>query len=173
MIFQRISALFMLISIIFSLPSCGRAELSPREIVDTLAENEPSLPSGQTYFFEAREGSEQFLSPELLSATYGISADFDGLISAAIRLSYFGLPCEFAVFYCKSRSCAEDIALFCRKRIDSLIQNASASSAFSGIPTAEYLERLSTASVTVSGRFAVLIISRDLEAAKKLLYRLI
>lgn len=167
----RLSAMALLAAALI-LTSC-RAAPSPLEAVRALYENELSPPAGIIYSTEAREGERDHLSPELLSAAYGIQIDQSGIISAALFLSSSGEPCELAVFYCKSRSNAEDVALFCRSRLDTILKNAASAAKFSGIPLDEYLEAVRNAAVTVSGRYVSLIISSDTAAARKLLYKLL
>lgn len=167
----RITAILLFATIIISLPSCQRAPLSPLETVNALYDNELSPPPGITYHTEAAEGSKQYLSDDLLLYAYGIPKDFDGIISVAVRLSSYGHPCEFAIFYCKSRPVAEDVAIYCRGRIDSIIKNAAAASRFSNMPLDEYLSYLKNSAVIISGRYVAMLISSDLEAAKKILYK--
>ena len=168
----RLSAILLLAVMLVMLPSCGNSP-PPSEIVNALYENELSPPPGVTLISDAREGSPEYLSPELLRSAYGIDRTRIGIISAAVRLSSFGSPCEFAVFFCNSRSAAEDVALFCRGRIDSLIRNAAGASSFSGIPLSDYLDYLNNAAVIISGRYVALIISSDTAAAKRTLYKLL
>lgn len=168
--YKFISFLLALLTVI-GLTSCRTDIPSPREIVGKLLESELSLPIGTTYHSEAAEGSDEYLSAELLSSAYGIPENFDGIISAAVHLSSFGYPCEFAVFYCKSHAAAKDVALFCQERIDTITQNAHAASSFSGMTLEDYLSYLKNSAVIVSGRFVSLIISSDEASARRALYK--
>lgn len=170
--YKFISLLIALLTVI-CLTSCQTEMPSPREIVEKLTENEPSLPMGKTYYSDAVKDSGEHLSAELLHSAYGIPEDFDGIISAAVHLSSFGFPCEFAVFYCKSRAAAEDVALFCREHIDTVTQNAPEASSFGGVKLEDYLSYLKNSAVIISGRIVALIISADEASARRALYKAI
>lgn len=169
---SKIIALLFTVIAFFTLPSC-QSTATPREAVDALYEKEIAPPACKKYYSDARVGSPEYLSPEILSAAYGITDSFDGLISAAICTSPSGRPCEFAVFYCKSRAAAEDVALFCRGRIDTIKRNAAASAVFVGISLEDYMSYINNAAVIISGRWVALIISSDTPSAQKILYKLL
>lgn len=165
-------AVFLTVLVLFALPSCGDSTTAP-EIIDALLENEIAPPACEKYYSDARIGSSSYLSPQLLSVAYGIPDGFDGIISAAVCLSSAGRPCEFAVFQCKSRAYTEDVALFCRGRIDSLKRNASSSAKFIGMTREDYLRYINNSAVVISGRWVALIISSDTQSALKALHKLI
>ena len=161
----------ILIAIIIALSACSPASVSPKEIVYSLCSAEIGLPAGRIYSTDAMENSPDFLSPELLAVTYGIPLDFGGIESAAIRLPGARHPIEFAVFLCKDASAAEDISLFCHRRIRDLLKNASSSAPLCNMSVEDYNRYLSGAFVTVSGRYVALIISSDPRSAKKALLK--
>ena len=167
---SRLSAIILLAALL--LTSC-RAAPTPLEAVRALYEIELSPPAGIFYSTESREGDESFLSSEMLASAYGIESTESGILSASIFMSTSGAPCEFAVFLCKSRDDAEDVALYCRSRIDTILKNAADSAKFSGISLEDYINAVRGAAVTVSGRYVSLIISSDVAAARRLLYRLL
>lgn len=169
---KRFLPFIILAALILSAASCGR-RAAPVEIVNALMEVESSRSAGATYTSESREGQKDYLSPRLLASAYGIPPEFDGIISAAIHLSPFGYPFEYGAFYCKSPACAEDVALYCRERIDTLTENAADSARFIGVTVNDYLNCLRNATVIISGRQVVLIISSDTAAAKRALYRIL
>ena len=170
---SKLIALFLALMTVVGLTACRTKIPSPAEIVGKLTENEPSLPMGKTYYSDAVKDSGEHLSAELLHSAYGIPEDFDGIISAAVYLSSFGFPCEFAVFYCKSRAAAEDVALFCRERIDTVTQNAPEASSFGSVKLEDYLSYLKNSAVIISGRIVALIISADEASARRALYKAI
>lgn len=164
---KKLLSLILVFAIAAALPSCAKVTPSPSDIVSALSAAEASLPNGMLYSSDAKEGEDAYLPPEMLSAAYGFPADFDGLVSAAIRLSSFCHPVEFAVFLCRSDNAAEDVALFCRVRLETLKSSASDAAAFCGMPADEYLSYLSHAAVIISGRHVALIVSSDPTAARR------
>lgn len=159
----------LLASLFLCLSLCACAPVrSPVDIVNEICLAEAGIPAGELYFSEAPEGSESFLPPELLSSAYGIPFDFEGIESAAVRLSANGHPFEVAVFLCKDAGSAEDVALFCRSRIKVLLRNSLFTSDQCGMSREDYEDYLSGASVTVSGRHVALIISSDQSRARRI-----
>lgn len=153
------------------LASCGKIYASPAVIIDALCSLEAGLPAGTVYFSEADEGSKGYLPPEMLSVTYGVPESFDGIEKAAVRPSGTGHPCEFAVFLCTDPNAAEDVALFCTQRIESLLKNARAAAALCNMSYEDYTEYVKGATVTVSGRYVALIISSDPKEAGRAFIR--
>lgn len=135
-----------------------------------LCESESGLPGGTLYSSEAREGSQNFLSYDILISAYLFPKDFAGLRSAAVWLPSQGYPYEFAVFICESNSAAEDVALFCRNRLDILNRYAAEAAAFCGMSYDDYVDHIRNAAVLKSGRYAALIISSDPDSAKRAFY---
>lgn len=158
-----LAALFLCLS----LCDCTPHRL-PNDIVSEICLAEADIPSGTVYFSEAPEGSDGYLTAELLFTAYGIPKSFDGIESAAVRLSNSGHPFEIAVFLCMDANSAEDIALFCRSRIKTLLRNSLFTSKQCGMSKEEYESYLSEASVTVSGRYVALIVSSDPKHAKRI-----
>lgn len=151
-----LSALILLLT----LYSCAPPR-SPESIVNEICLAEAGIPGGTIYYSDAPEGSGSFLPPELLSSAFEVPFNFDGIESAAIRLSDSGHPFEVAVFLCKDADSAEDVALFCRSRLRMLLRNSLFTSEQCGMSKEEYESYLSGASVTISGRHVALIISSD------------
>ena len=151
--------------------SCTKQKASTDNIINLLTAEETNIPTGRIYSSEAPEGSDGFLSEDILTVAYGFPESFDGLSSAAIRLSSFFHPCEFAVFLCKSANDAEDVALFCRNRIDTLRKYTSSSAELCSMSTEEYSRYIDNAAVVISGRYVALIISSDTRAVKRLFLR--
>ena len=165
-------ALFTAIAVLSSLfAACTKPKASPEDILNLLTNEEAQLPTGRIYSSEAPEGSDGFLSEDILTVSYGFPESFDGLSSAAIRLSSYFHPCEFAVFLCKSANDAEDVALFCRNRIDTLRKYTSSSAELCSMSTEEYSRYINNAAVVISGRYVALIISSDTRALKRLFLR--
>jgi hypothetical protein len=164
---RRIALLLASLFLFLSLCACTPTR-SPEAIVKEICLAEAGIPAGELYFSEAPEGSESFMPPELLSSAYGIPFDFEGLESAAVRLSANGHPFEVAVFLCKDAGSAEDVALFCRSRIKLLLRNSLFTSKQCGMSKEAYESYLSGASVTVSGRHVALIISSDPIRARRI-----
>ena len=160
-------SLLILLIILTALQSCTVKNTEPREIILRLCEAEAGLPSGQIYSTDADEGSPHHLRPELLTVTYGIPIDFDGIESGAVWLSGVRHPVEFAVFLCKNANSAEDISVFFNQRIKNLQKNAYLSAPLCDMSVENYKEYLSGASVTVSGRYVALIISSDPHNARR------
>lgn len=167
---KKLVFLAAVLALLLSSLSCAAQTEDPLDVVMTLSEKEISLPVGRIYHSSAPEGSESYLSNEMLSSVYGIPTDYEGILSAAARLSSFSHPCELAVFLCKNTSSAEDVALFFRERVDTLTREADYAASFCGLSTEEYLEYVRNAAVIISGRYVALIISSDTAAARKLLY---
>lgn len=164
---KRIFLIFLTLIVLTS-SSCAGLPTPPKDIIDTLCLG-AELPSGTVYFTEAGDG--YVLMRELLAVTYGIPLDFDGIESAAVRLSSFKHPCEIAVFLCKSARAVEDISLFCSGRIRSLLDNASASSSLCEMSYEEYVSYVNGGLVVVSGRYVALIIAPDVQRLKRTFIR--
>lgn len=170
---KKLVFLAVALALLLSSISCAAQGADPFDAVMTLTEKEISLPVGRIYHSSAPEGSDSHLSDEMLSSVYGIPDGYDGIVSAAVRLSSFSHPCELAVFLCKNTDCAEDVALFFRERVDTLTREADYAARFCGLSTEEYLEYVRNAAVIISGRYVALIISSDAAAARKLLYSIL
>ena len=117
--------LVLLVAFLLCMPlySCAPPR-SPEDVIKEICLAEAAIPAGELYYSEAPEGSKVFLPRELLSSAYGIPFDFEGIESAAVRLSANGHPFEVAVFLCNDANSAEDVALFCRSRIKTLLRNS-------------------------------------------------
>lgn len=165
---KRYAAIFLCIPLMLSLFACGN-EGAPTclEILETMTSCEVGLPAGETFFLQAEEGEEGYLSASLLSALYGngalpeVSRDW---VDAAIFLPAKQVACELAVILCSSRSAAEDTAeLFCSRL--SVLR--------SGKDDTQSRENLEGALAVQIGNYALMILSSDAPTALKRAQRLI
>ena len=163
----RLLAAFSALAFCLSLSACGGTPTLPQDVVSAISSAEIGLPMGMLYHSDAPIGSDEYLPRELLSATYSIPLDYNGIEKAAIRLSGNGHPCEFAVFLCKDGRIADDISLFFTERIRSLSSNALFSSDLCNMMPDEYKTYIENAQICVSGRYVALIISSDPAKAKR------
>lgn len=173
-LFLMLTIALTVLSTAFLFPTCSaQGEEEPINIVKALCDSEIRLPIGELYFSEAPEGSDSFLSKELLFVSFGIPLEFCSIEKAALRFSVIGKPCEFAVFLCQSDNAAEDVALFCRQRIALLKRNSHAAAAAYDMTYNEYMAYLLDARVVTSGRYVALIISSDPSNAEQIFRRAI
>jgi hypothetical protein len=124
-----------------------------------LTDAEIGLPAGRYYSLTASEGDDEYLSDSLLKALYGngsLPSVTEGWVDCALYLPILDHPCEFAVIYCRDRDSADDTARLLCARLG-VIKNAK--------NTPEYSNVLEGGMVTVTGNYALLIISSDSEAA--------
>ena len=166
---KRPAALFCIIILLFSsLFSCSTAQnihAPCRDIVAAMTEAEIGLPAGRYYSMSAPEGEDEYLSPSLIASLLGsgsipsVTADW---LDCALFLSLKDSPCEFAVILCSNRDAAEDTAALFHSRLVAIKITKTAP---------EYSQMIENASVTITGNYAILIISTDpssaLKAAKK------
>ena len=166
---KRSAALFFavifLISTLFSCSAVRADRASCREVVAAMVESEIGVPAGKYYSLSAPEGDGEYLSNSLLSALFGngslptVTRDW---LDCALFLSLKESPCEFAVILCSSRDAAEDTAALLHSRL-------AAIKVTKALP--EYSQMIENASVTITGNYAIFIISTDpvsaLRAAKK------
>ena len=161
---KKTAVIFLSVLIIlYALSSCGVRKTRPscREILSAVTSTEIGLPAGRFYSSKAPEGDKEYLSDSLISSLFGggaypeVAKDW---IDVALYLSLGDHPCEFAVILCQNRDAAHDTAkLFCKRLSAIKITKNSP----------EYATMISDAKVTVSGNYALLIISSDAENAFK------
>ena len=170
---KRLAAIFLVVIILFSsLFSCSTAQRvhTPcREVIAAMTEKEIGLPVGSYYSSSVPEGDDEYLSASLISSLFGngslpkISEDW---LDCALFLSLGESPCEFAVILCSSRDAAEDTAALFHSRLAAVRITKTAP---------QYAQMIENASVTITGNYAILIISTDpenaLRAAKKAIRR--
>ena len=160
---KKAAALFFaLIIFIVSLPSCSSVDdPSCREIVGELTKAEIGLPAGRFYTLSADKGDPEYASKSLISSLFGggrYPKLAEGWIDLALFLSTGSHPCEFAVILCRDRDVAHDTATLLLSRL-STVKLTKADS--------KYADMLQTASVTIVGNYAILLISRDAKHALK------
>lgn len=166
---KRPAALFIVILFLFSsLFSCSATQnihTPCRDVVAAMTEAEIGLPTGRYYSLSAPEGDDEYLSAPLIASLLGngslptVAADW---LDCAFFLSLKDSPCEFAVILCSSRDAAEDTAALFHSRLAAIKITKTAP---------EYSQMIENSSVTITGNYAILIISTDpssaLKAAKK------
>ena len=166
---KRPTALFFVVILLFSsLFSCSATQnihTPCRDVVAAMTEAEIGLPAGRYYSTSECEGDDEYLSSSLIASLLGngslptVTSDW---LDCAFFLSLKESPCEFAVILCSSRDAAEDTAALFHSRLAAIRITKTAP---------EYSQMIENASVTVTGNYAILIISTDpssaLKAAKK------
>ena len=155
---KRSAVLFFAFLILVSaLASCKSQEpqKSCREILGILTDCEIGLPAGKFYSLSATESDGEYLSDSLISSLLGggsypeIANDW---LDCAFYLSLGGHPCEFDIILCKSHDAAEDTARLLNARLSAIKITKTAH---------EYAKMIENAKVTVTGNYAILIISTD------------
>ena len=159
---MKIIAAFLILLLPFSFVACGRQEnTSCREILHAMTEAEIGLPSGKIYSLSAPRGDDEYLSEHLINSLYGDGSTpvmADGWLDLALFLPTSAHPCEFAVILCDSEDTATDTARLLCRRLDA-IRTVKGDGKFAHI--------LDSATVTVIGNYAMLIISSDTPNALK------
>ena len=162
---KRPAALFFAILILFgSLSSCTfkYKSTSCRKILEEIISSEVGLPSGRIYSKSAAKGDDEYLSRSLVSALFGGGSFPDiaeGWVDVALFLSLNDHPCEMAVILCRDRDVAHDTARILSERLAAIrLTRASP----------EYSTLLQNAIVTISGNYALLIVSSDTQNALKI-----
>lgn len=162
---KAVSLLCALTAIFLLLTACHTKEqAAPADAVAAMCAAEKPLPSGRVYSLSATKDSDEYLSDTLLATTFGngsLPPAMDGVSDAACFFSYTQ-PCEFAVFLCKSTDSTDAVAKMCLQRLDTLKHERA--------NEASYLEN---ACVTVRGRWVVLCISSDTDAALRAFRRVV
>ena len=166
---KRPAALFFVVILLFSsLFSCsttGNMHTPCRDVVVAMTAVEIGLPTGRYYSITSSEGDKEYISHSLISSIFGngtlpaVTADW---LDCALFLSLKDSPCEFVVVLCTCRDAAEDTAALFHSRLDAIKITKTAP---------EYSQMIENASVTITGNYAILIISKDpttaLRAAKR------
>ena len=170
---KRSVALFFVVilfaSTLFSCSTAGSAHAPCREVVSAMTSAEIGLPAGKFYDLTAPEGDKEYLSKSLIASLFGngslpeVTKDW---LDCALFLSLKDSPCEFAVILCSNRDTAEDTAALFHSRL----------AAIKVVKTApEYSAMIESASVTITGNYAIFVISTDsttaLKVAKKAIRR--
>jgi hypothetical protein len=163
---KKTAVIFLSVLILLcSLSSCDemRAPTSCREILSAVTAAEIGLPAGKYYSLNAPKGNAEYLSDSMIASIFGggsypeVAEDW---VDVALFLSFGKSPCEFAVILCQNRDAAHDTAKLLCSRLSAINIAKNA---------AEYETMIANAKVTVSGNYALLIISRDPENAMKIM----
>ena len=166
---KRPAALFLvivlLISSLFSCSNFGSQYAPCREIVAAMTAAEIGLSAGKYYSLSAPEGDEEYLSKSLIASLFGngsLPKVTDDWLDCALFLSLKDSPCEFAAILCSNRDAAEDTAALFHSRLAAIKVIKT---------TPEYSAMIESASITITGNYAIFIISTDptttLKAANK------
>ncbi len=142
------------------LSSCAHTHATARELLEAMRNAEKPLPAGRSYVRCAPQDGEEALTDELLAVIFGnghLPPQMDEVVDAAVYLS-FTHPAELAVFRCKSTDGTDAVAAMCLRRLDYLKHHRINLSA----EAQTYLDR---ARVTVCGRWVILTVSSDPDAA--------
>ena len=134
--------------------SCARAQTPCKDILNEIMYARDDLPDGNIYVSGEEEGSERYLSPQLIRTMYGDGADelFELLEDHAIYVSSFASPCEIAIFRCYSSSDTYRIETMCISRIDELRV---------ALRGTEFEELCDSAITEIHGRYVLAVISKD------------
>ena len=161
----RLCALFCLLALLLS--GCGgHRSVTPRDAVMAMCRAEVPLPCGKVYVRSAPQDSAEHLSDRLLTAILGngsLPPEIDLAEDIALFFSYTH-PCEFAAFLCKNADGTDAVAQLCLRRLDVLRAYWDQR----GSKFAAYTDR---ATVTVRGRWVILCVSSDPDAAMRALRR--
>ena len=160
--------LWILVSVVLLCSSCTeRSVPSALEAITALCEANPSLPTGRFYWRHTSAPSAAHeLSDRLLADLFGagvLPPEIDHVQDAAVYLAFTEQE-EYAVFLCKSRDDTASLSLLCQRRIDRLRRPYATEQA---MPPS-----LQNASVTVRGRWVILCVTPDPDAAIRSLRRL-
>ena len=148
------------IGIILLLTGCGfRAESTAAAMVSEMLSFEVGCPYGVLYDVSVAEGAEGYVSDSLCAALYGdgaVPAEWEYVEDFSAFLSTGEQPVELAVFLAVSSDGAELLAALCARRLTVL------RAYYRGT---EYEAYTGSARIVVFGRFVVMAVSSDAEAA--------
>lgn len=153
---RPLKCLLMLLLLLLVFNGCASTAAVPESLVQAMMQAEKPLPAGRLYVLSAPAGDSQAPTEELLAATFGNGAppqELARVTDAAFFLSYTQ-PCEFAVFLCDSRAATDEVARMCLRRVDAVLRERG---------TVD--EQTSSHAVTVRGRWVILCLSSDPDAA--------
>ena len=165
--FRRRSLLLLCCLLLtLSLLSCQLQErATPAEAVEAMCRAEKPLPAGQLYCLsEQHSGQGEPLTRELIETAFGNGVyppEMDGVTDAACFFSY-SEACELSVFLCESATDAHSVANMCLRRLELLKRERP-----------DCADILENATVTVRGRWTVLCVSSDPEAALRAFRRVL
>lgn len=154
--------LFVIIPLLLS--SCAKPPEIPKTepIVLALCESEIGLPAGKIYSSDLDPTDKNYLSDRLISAYFGepnIERYKKDWISYSIFIPSTAHACEFAAIYCATPEALIDTSRMLASRIDSIKK----------LYGGNFTEYTDNAKVISIQNYAVLIVSRDADAALKTL----
>jgi hypothetical protein len=166
---KKIALMFVLLLLTMPvLSSCSQgAPASCREILGEIIYGEIGLPAGKIYDVKAPEGKNEYLNERLISTLFGGGSPppmRDGWLDVALFLPATAHPCEFAVILCDSADTATDTARLLCRRLDSIRSTKGGG---------DYSALLESATVTVIGNYALLIVSSDTQNSIKVASKVI
>lgn len=158
---RRFKAILLLSLLLCHLLSCSAHPPTARAVLGAMCRSESALPAGEIYVRLAPQDGEAYLSDEMLSVIFGngsLPPEAELIADAALYLSYTR-HCEMAALLCKSTDGTDAIATMCLRRLDSL------KSYWIGEESAENSMDFDQARVTVCGRWVIMTLCSDPEAA--------
>lgn len=161
---KRVILLIIALFLPFSTVSCAKPPEIPKTepIVSALCESEMGLPAGKIYSSDLDPTDKNYLSDRLISAYFGepnIERYKKDWISYSIFIPSAAHPCEFAAIYCATPEALIDTSRMLASRIDSIKK----------LYGGKFTEYTDSAKVISIQNYAVLIVSRDADAALKIL----
>ena len=143
------------------LGSCAAfSKADPADLLEQMCRSQVSLPAGKCYVRSAPQDSDGRLTDDLLAVTFGngfLPPELDEVSDAAVFFSYAHAS-ELAVFRCKTTDGTDAVAAMCLRRLDFLKSHRT-----EGDPLAD--QCLDRARVTVMGRWVILTVTSDPDAA--------
>ena len=120
---RKILCLVICLGLCLFAVSCAEKSDTAEELLGGIMDELGNLPRGKIYYTGAEEGSDSYLSADMIDSLYGEDgAHALGYIkNVAVYLSSFAEPCEISVFVCYSSSDALKIERMCRERADVLL----------------------------------------------------
>lgn len=160
--FRFVLPLLILTLILIATAGCvPKNSASPAQALDAMLGTESPLPAGRIYSLSPAKTAE-VPSDSLLAALFGSSSSLppamDSVEDAAFFLAY-SAPFEMAVFLCASTSDTAGVSRMCTKRLEAL------KSTYTTSDSAESIPALENARIVVRGRWVILCVCEDPEAA--------
>ena len=161
---MRIRFIYVFLCILLTfqtLTGCSHTLPCTAEVLYSMTDAESGLPAGRIYLSGASESSENFVPDSLLKAMYGegkAPAESEGWIEFALFAPSGKHPCEMAVFLCRDNASSIDTGKMLCRRLDA-VKHAWADTKYSAC--------VNDAEVIILENFCILIVSSDVEKAKK------
>ena len=141
------------------LSACGGSKSSPEEVLKAICQSQSDLPAGRLYVLSAPSDDARHPDDGWLFAMFGkeeLPATLS-LVEDAAFFSSYTHACEFAVFLCKSAKGTSAVSQLCLQRLNTLKLYWEA---------AENNDTpLQNAGVTVRGKWVILYLCKDPDAA--------